>query len=44
MLSFATAGNAFLGGYVAGLHLSDGDPYEGERCSAYWRVSQAHNR
>lgn len=24
------AGNAYLGGYVAGLSLSGGDPYEGE--------------
>lgn len=27
------AGNAYLGGYAAGLHLSGGDPYEGESLS-----------
>jgi hypothetical protein len=24
-----TAGNSYLGGYAAGLHLSGGDPYQG---------------
>jgi hypothetical protein len=34
-----TAGNSYLGGYAAGLHLSGGDPYEGKSARALVRVS-----
>jgi hypothetical protein len=33
------AGNSYLGGYAAGLHLSSGDPYEGKSAPVLVEVS-----